>query len=370
MHSPSVLILLLTQYVLLPFLVEAAVENITVDDSQPDPRTGALITYSSSGWLSGNGCQVCAAVPNSSDAFDATWHDATYIPNSNISTQKEVETARFTFNGEQYSSAIYVYGIQCHTSGIPNCNADIQFYIDGQQVPQSYTFTPDNPGINTYDYNVLLYANNSLPMGAHAIQIQNGVQGVSASLILLDYLVYTTDTDAVTTSSSQTTSSATNTNTSAPPAAPHSHSNNSLTIALAVAIPVAVALLAGLLLLLYLRRRRQHVGLYAYDLDPHRAKMSEDRINTIPTPFTSALVPSDEQALHHGPGQSSPTREPLLSYKNVETPRTTTASSSRQVESIDPSSTVSEPQNEPEIDMPPPAYDTIPAPRAARPGKR
>ncbi|KAJ3542875.1 hypothetical protein NM688_g5927 [Phlebia brevispora] len=200
-HLPSLLI------------TAAVLQNITVDDTNGDQLTGTFVTYTpSSGWNIGNGCQTCAATPNSSFAWDATWQDATYYPGTDISPEREVQQARFSFTG----SAIYVYGIQCHTLDFPQCTADIEFYIDGQLMPQTYTFTPDNPGTNTYTYNVLLYGNDALPTGPHSIVIQNGVQGVSSSIILLDYLVYTTDTDTDTPSTFPTPSPQQTTSSAAP----------------------------------------------------------------------------------------------------------------------------------------------------------
>lgn len=73
--------------------------NITVDDTDPDPLTGNIFTYSPPGhWNNGNGCIMCTAKPSPASALDGTWHDATYKPSSPV--ENEVTLANFDFNGE------------------------------------------------------------------------------------------------------------------------------------------------------------------------------------------------------------------------------------------------------------------------------
>lgn len=62
------------------------------------------------------------------------------------------------------------------------------FSIDGQTVG-SFELAPT--GQATYDYNVLVYANSSIPSGTHTFVLQNGQPGGAKSLVLLDYIVYT-----------------------------------------------------------------------------------------------------------------------------------------------------------------------------------
>ena len=83
----------------LPFpLATARLVNITVDDTNPDPLTGATISYSpAEHWKGGNGCANCRAKLNASLVRDATWHDATYNPST--PGHREVLTANFPFNG-------------------------------------------------------------------------------------------------------------------------------------------------------------------------------------------------------------------------------------------------------------------------------
>lgn len=61
------------------------------------------------------------------------------------------------------------------------------FSIDNQEVG-SFVWTPT--GSPTIEYNVLVYANESLSPGKHDIVLQNGHASVTQSTILLDYLIY------------------------------------------------------------------------------------------------------------------------------------------------------------------------------------
>lgn len=72
----------------------------------------------------------------------------------------------------------------------PNSSADIGFYIDGTSSGMRFVATPSGePG---YSYYVLLYANDSLEYGSHVIKLQNGRIGGDISLVLLDYITYST----------------------------------------------------------------------------------------------------------------------------------------------------------------------------------
>ncbi|KAJ3542872.1 hypothetical protein NM688_g5928 [Phlebia brevispora] len=335
MHSPLIFVLPLLQLFLSSVFVEAALQNVTVDDTNGDPLTGASINYTpASDWNVGNGCKTCAAAPDASSAKDATWHDATYDPNSTVSAEKDVQQVQFNFTG----TAIYVYGIQCHLmADLLDCHADMEFLIDGEKMSQTYTFTPDNPGTNTYTYNVLLYGNDSLSSGPHSIVVQNGVQSDNtSSLILLDYMIYSTHTDNSTDPTDAGSSDS------------HAHSSDTHTIVLAVVIPLVVAGFLAALLFLYIRRRRQRI---------QNGHGSVPDMDTIPTPFIPTSVRSDEQVRHGVQTHLNATQSPLLSHKTPDTPRTP-AASTRQEGWTEPSSNM--PQYGSETDMPPPAYDTLP----------
>jgi hypothetical protein len=62
------------------------------------------------------------------------------------------------------------------------------FWIDGQAVG---SFTKPPSGQDSYQYNVVVYQNGSLPSGKHTFTLQNGQLGGATSLVLLDRIVYT-----------------------------------------------------------------------------------------------------------------------------------------------------------------------------------
>ena len=84
---------------------------------------------------------------------------------------------------------MYVYGIiqSCTTQE----KADYVFLIDGNVVG-NYSYSElQCPGV--FLYNVLLYHTTTIPAGTHSFVFQNGgPANVSATLAMLDYLVYTT----------------------------------------------------------------------------------------------------------------------------------------------------------------------------------
>lgn len=86
-------------------------------------------------------------------------------------------------------TAVYIFAIQSHSSD-PNAEAAQSFFIDGHHVG-NYSFIPS--GQPTFDYNVLLYHNTSIPPGRHEIILQNSWSGGPHSLILLDYIIYTAE---------------------------------------------------------------------------------------------------------------------------------------------------------------------------------
>lgn len=75
-------------------LASAALENVTIDDAV---LTGAVVPQylpSASSWKQGNDCSTCLAKPDPSQAYNGTWHDATFQPGTTIS-----QTIEFTFRG-------------------------------------------------------------------------------------------------------------------------------------------------------------------------------------------------------------------------------------------------------------------------------
>lgn len=172
--------------------------NITVDDWLPNHNTDEQLTLTSA-WKVGQDCHSCWARPDPAMAYRGSWHDTTY--NKNIAANNQRDAAFFTFNGtpelidvvkvllkdSTVGSALYVYGIQCHT---PGCNADMSFFIDGQPYG-NYLYTPTSNGPKGFAYNVLLFAADSLPLQPHTFRLENGRPGGNISMVLLDYLIYT-----------------------------------------------------------------------------------------------------------------------------------------------------------------------------------
>jgi hypothetical protein len=64
---------------------------------------------------------------------------------------------------------------------------NLTFSIDGVQVGD-FSYNPD--GSDTYVYDVLVYANTSIPNGNHTFGL-HVPQGANASLVLFDYIQYT-----------------------------------------------------------------------------------------------------------------------------------------------------------------------------------
>lgn len=78
--------------------------NITIDDELGDPLTGQKISYLPDGaWQQGNNCELCTAKPApASDAFDGTWHDATFNPTGTATNDipDQIIAASVQFEGE------------------------------------------------------------------------------------------------------------------------------------------------------------------------------------------------------------------------------------------------------------------------------
>lgn len=168
--------------------VTGALVNSTIDDSFPDPRTRASISYiPPEAWNRGGSCESCTARPSALELYNNTWHDSTFNtqPGSNDFPNTPL-SATVTFEG----SAIYVYCALAKTTRAPFGNSDMTFFIDNDQVGDFFQMAPGTPG---YDYNVLVYKNESIPNGEHTFTLRNGrVDGIR-SLVLLDRIVYTYD---------------------------------------------------------------------------------------------------------------------------------------------------------------------------------
>lgn len=65
----------------------------------------------------------------------------------------------------------------------------LEFFIDGT-FNGAFSYKSEN--ITSYTYDVSFFSVDSLPYEPHSIQIRNGRHGGLPSLLLFDYLVYTT----------------------------------------------------------------------------------------------------------------------------------------------------------------------------------
>lgn len=82
-------------------------------------------------------------------------------------------------------SALYVYGIISQGD-----RANYSFFLDGAST--GTPFIRDELSAGPVIYNQILYSNPSMPNGSHTFVLQNGQPGVEFSLLLFDYVVYTT----------------------------------------------------------------------------------------------------------------------------------------------------------------------------------
>lgn len=63
------------------------------------------------------------------------------------------------------------------------------FKIDSEEVG-TFNLQMVESGGDAFIYNFLVYANSSMRMDSHTLTIQNGRPGGPASLMMLDYIVY------------------------------------------------------------------------------------------------------------------------------------------------------------------------------------
>ena len=75
-----------------------------------------------------------------------------------------------------------------HTS-----TTSLGFLIDDEFVG-TFNSTPVGNGSQptVFQYNTFLYSNTSISLGPHTFVLQNGLDGGPASIVLFDYLIYST----------------------------------------------------------------------------------------------------------------------------------------------------------------------------------
>lgn len=164
----------------------ARLVNRTIDDEQGDSVTGVKPTYEpTSNWAQGSTCAGCFLTPNKvvsvSRAFDGTWHDSTYTPETPGNPGNTIEAA---FMG----TAVYVYFIVPNFVQFTTTLVNVTFSIDGTFYGQ-YQHIPRTT--STISYNTLVFHTTNLANTDHTIEIR--ASGSNASLILFDNMIYTVD---------------------------------------------------------------------------------------------------------------------------------------------------------------------------------
>ncbi|KAJ3556387.1 hypothetical protein NM688_g2052 [Phlebia brevispora] len=282
-----------------PKFVAQARQQIAAGDR--NPRNAVEISYDQFTEF-----EICAAsytpIYKGSPAVHCPYTDAAYLPEYKGRLDPLV---RLT----EIGSAFYLYGILSHSTANPTSAEDLYFFVDDQAVGH-FTYTPPDPGNNTYSYNVLLYANNTIPPGVHNFKMQNGLPNGTVSLVLLDYAIYSQDPEdfVTSTTSSTSTSSSSTSSTPSPPsptqppatsgaAGEHKKSNSHTIIAAVVPSVVASAIIAIVLLLVARRRMRRKRALQDHvplelDLDDPQEMMAQvtpyPHLDDSVTPVTSS----------------------------------------------------------------------------------
>ena len=168
----------------------SALVNRTIDDFSGDSVTGALPVYSpSDGWTSGNtcvGCRFNSSIANVSEAFDKTWHDATYYPGQ----PDRVITLQFT------GIAVYAFNLIVNQIQWTTTYTNISFTIDGQLMS---VYSHELDSTTNIDFQVPVFSHEGLSNDAHTLEIR--ATGTNASSVYFDYVAYTVEeNDPVSTS--------------------------------------------------------------------------------------------------------------------------------------------------------------------------
>ncbi|KZT29685.1 hypothetical protein NEOLEDRAFT_1055629 [Neolentinus lepideus HHB14362 ss-1] len=171
-------------YLLLRFLAVYVVLGVRgqtwrhIDDSDGDPYTGLMPTYSPTDkWSPGQGCPGCFAQPDKNSAFQGSWHDGTFHSNDT-----QPLSISFNFTG----IALNVYCIMDNQIGYTTLTA-LTFTLDEDTVGPPFTHSPD-PTAPPFQYNVSVYSNSSIPNGLH--QFTMSAAENNDSLVLFDYAAY------------------------------------------------------------------------------------------------------------------------------------------------------------------------------------
>ncbi|TFK55643.1 hypothetical protein OE88DRAFT_643167 [Heliocybe sulcata] len=227
-------------------LARATITNRTIDDQYGDEVSGLQPNYSpAAAWNQGSSCTGCSIHADSGQAYRGTWHDSTHTPGD-----PEPRVVQLSFNG----TAIYAYCILANYIQYTTTLTNLTFRLDGMSVGKNYVHVPTTS--TSFQYNVPVYANDSIPNGEHTLEIE-ATGDTNSSLVLFDYATYTYNSDlAQTSASASATASPSPTNTAS---SSSKHSNHIGAIVGGVVGGVALLALLGLGAVLYSRRRRSGV---------------------------------------------------------------------------------------------------------------
>ncbi|KAF8447251.1 hypothetical protein L210DRAFT_2785803 [Boletus edulis BED1] len=227
-------------FVLFAGFALATLRNVTVDDA-------VVPQYlpTNSVWNIGGDCTTCLVKPDPTLAYNGTWHDSTFAP-SNGYTQ----AIEFTFTG----NALYIFFITANNVTGATTFTDLDFVLDQVTVGR-YTHTPSSS--TDYQYNVPVYVNESMDLGAHNMMIQP-VNSGNQVLMLFDYFIYTMDA-SVSVSSSASPSSTSSPLPTTSGTATSSRPNNGAIVG-GVVGGVAAVVLVVTSLLCYRRHKKRNGG--------------------------------------------------------------------------------------------------------------
>ncbi|KAJ7590694.1 hypothetical protein C8J56DRAFT_539779 [Mycena floridula] len=284
----------------------ATAVNVTVDDSDSNAM-GATLVYSPSDAWHTNECDTCitsSGRPDISQMYEGTWHASMFNSQGSIGNSFPNQTlfASLIFNG----TALYVY------AALANSLSDMTFLIDG--IPAGTFNRPGNLG---FQYNMLVFANESLSPQVHTLSIQNGHSGGEPSLLLLDRIVYTSSSNTTTGDSSSASG------------IPEGSSRSTLPIGAIAGIVVAVvavtALIVSMGFLCYLRRRRPF---------KNQVSLIHQSSSTTYLKPENQVSPFDVNVYTEGPKRPGPTLPPLNVPMNYMAAYLSTLTTARPVSTV------------------------------------
>ncbi|KDQ30325.1 hypothetical protein PLEOSDRAFT_1101322 [Pleurotus ostreatus PC15] len=176
---------------LLDVVADAAIINVTHDDSQDESLDSAVISYLGPWSHQQEWCVPSSyhtTVANSKQPIQGTWSTSIYVQNSRLDDQPPSVMFRF------YGTAVYVSCVLIpHDMLGIDANPDMLFMLDGAVTGRFARQSPKFGNISLAT--VLTY--ESLPKGSHTLRIQNGAedgkQTHNVSVIALDSITYTTE---------------------------------------------------------------------------------------------------------------------------------------------------------------------------------